>query len=119
MAIVDRFNNDPNVKHLVLTLGVGETGLNLTAASTVIFNCFAWTSATHTQAEDRAYGRLNDLHGCNVWYVQVADTVDEHMFGIIKMKQALEDAAVDGVKVYATEQLGLQKEFLRYLRENR
>ena len=33
MAMQDKFNNDPNVKHLVLTLDVGREGLNLTGAS--------------------------------------------------------------------------------------
>ena len=115
----DKFNNDTNVKHLVLTLDVGREGLNLTAASAILFNDFPWSPMICDQAEGRAWGRLNDPHGCLVYYVSVKDSVDEFMMKTLERKQNMIDAGVEGVQVYASEQAGMQREFMRYLRENR
>jgi SNF2 family DNA or RNA helicase len=114
----DKFNNDEHIKHLVLTLDVGREGLNLTAASAIIFNCFGWNEMIHQQAEGRAWGRLNDPHGCLVFYVSVKNSVDQFMMETLQRKQEMIEAGVEGVRVYATEQVSLQKEFVRYLREN-
>ena len=114
----DRFNNDTNVKHLVLTLDVGREGLNLTAASAIVFNDFGWNPMIHDQAEGRAWGRLNDPHGCLVYYVSVGNSVDEFMMQTLERKQQMIDAGVEGVRVFAAEQNSMQREFMRYLREN-
>lgn len=118
LKICDRFNNDPHRKHLVLMLQVGGTGLNLTGADAVLFNDASWTHADHSQAEDRAYGRLNDPHGCMVYYVQVKNSVDEHMFGIIESKQMLDEQGVEGVRRFAAESVSLKHEYIRYLKTN-
>ena len=115
----DRFNSDPNIKHLVLTLDVGREGLNLTGASAILFNDFHWTPMVHDQAEGRAWGRLNDLHGCLVYYVAVEKSIDSFMMSILQRKQEMIDAGVDGQKVFASEQVSMQQEFMRYLKENR
>jgi SNF2 family DNA or RNA helicase len=115
----DKFNNDPNTKHLVLTLDVGREGLNLTAASAIVFNDFGWNPMIHDQAEGRAWGRLNDPHGCLVYYIAVADSVDSFMMQTLERKQVMIDAGVEGQRTYATAQVSMQAEFLRYLKENR
>jgi SNF2 family DNA or RNA helicase len=114
----DRFNNNQDVKHLVLTLDVGREGLNLTAASAIVFNDFGWNPMIHDQAEGRAWGRLNDPHGCLVYYVAVKDTVDQFMMETLARKQELIDSGVEGVRGYATEQVSLKQEMLNYLRKN-
>ena len=116
--IQDRFNGDKNIRHLVLTLNTGGTGLNLTAGTAVIFNDFGWTEEIHNQAEGRAWGRLNDLHGCLVYYVSVKDSIDAFMMQTLERKQELEKSGVTGVRVYASEQVSLQREFMKYVREN-
>lgn len=114
----DTFNNDANTKHLVLTLDVGREGLNLTAASAIVFNDFGWNPMIHDQAEGRAWGRLNDPHGCLVYYVSVENTVDQFMMQTLHRKQEMIDSGVEGVQVYATEQVSLQREFIKYLRQH-
>jgi SNF2 family DNA or RNA helicase len=114
----DKFNNDPNVKHLVLTLDVGREGLNLTAASAIVFNDFGWNPMIHDQAEGRAWGRLNDPHGCLVYYVSVADSIDLFMMQTLERKQKLIDAGVEGQRNFAESSISMQTEFLRYLRES-
>lgn len=112
----DKFNNDPSVKHLVLTLDVGREGLNLTAASAIVFNDFGWNPMIHDQAEGRAWGRLNDPHGCLVYYVAVADSIDEFMMKTLERKQNLIDAGVEGQRAYASDSVSMQKEFVQYLK---
>jgi SNF2 family DNA or RNA helicase len=114
----DKFNNDPNIKHLVLTLDVGREGLNLTAASAIVFNDFGWNPMIHDQAEGRAWGRLNDPHGCLVYYVSVADSIDLFMMQTLERKQKLIDAGVEGQRNFAESSISMQTEFLRYLRES-
>jgi SNF2 family DNA or RNA helicase len=114
----DRFNNNAHVKHLVLTLDVGREGLNLTGATSIVFNDFGWNEMIHDQAEGRAWGRLNDLHGALIYYVSVKDSVDQFMMETLKRKQEMVDSGIDGQTVYATEQVSLQREFMGYLRRN-
>jgi SNF2 family DNA or RNA helicase len=117
-AMQDKFNNDSNTKHLVLTLDVGREGLNLTGATSIVFNDFGWNPMIHDQAEGRAWGRLNDPHGCLVYYVAVKDSIDSFMMQTLERKQTLIDAGVEGQKVYASTQVSLQREFVRYMKEH-
>jgi SNF2 family DNA or RNA helicase len=117
--IQDKFNENPQVKHLVLTLDVGREGLNLTAASSIVFNDFGWNPMIHDQAEGRAWGRLNDPHGCLVYYVQVANSIDSFMMQTLERKQKMIDAGVEGQRQFAHNTVSMQQEFLRYLKEHR
>lgn len=114
----DKFNNDEQTKHLVLTLDVGREGLNLTAASAIVFNDFGWNPMIHDQAEGRAWGRLNDPHGCLVYYVSVKDSIDSFMMQTLERKQSLIDAGVEGQRSYASTQVSMQQEFVQYLKMN-
>ncbi len=114
----DKFNNDTNTKHLVLTLDVGREGLNLTAATAIVFNDFGWNPMIHDQAEGRAWGRLNDPHGCLVYYVSVHDSIDNFMMQTLERKQALIDAGVEGQRAYASASVSMQREFVQYLKMN-
>ena len=53
--MVDRFQNDPESRVMVLSLKAAGTGLNLTAASAVIHYDLWWNPAVEDQATDRAY----------------------------------------------------------------
>ena len=115
----DKFNNDPLCKHLVLTLDVGREGLNLTAASAIVFNDWGWNPMIHDQAEGRAWGRLNDLHGCLIYYVSVENSIDSFMMETLQRKQTMIDAGVDGQRAFAAGQVSIQREFLEYIKHHR
>jgi SNF2 family DNA or RNA helicase len=117
-AMQDDFNNNPQTKHLVLTLDVGREGLNLTAGTAILFNDYGWNPMIHDQAEGRAWGRLNDPHGCLVYYVEVEDSIDSFMMQTLARKQNMIDAGVEGVRVMAADNVSMRDEFVRYLREH-
>lgn len=91
------FQNNPNVKYLVISLMTGQTGLNLTAAGHVIFNDLYWTPAAHAQAEERAYGRLSDLHGANSYYITAVNTIEDWIQQLLQAKLSLINNVVEGI----------------------
>ena len=74
--LADRFQLDPDVKVFLANLVAGGVGLNLTAATHVVFNDLDWVPANHWQAEDRAY-RIGQDRTVNVSYLVAAGTVDD------------------------------------------
>jgi len=93
--LVDRFQQDPDVKVFVANLVAGGVGLNLTAATHVVFNDLDWVPANHWQAEDRAY-RIGQERTVNVSYLVAAGTVDEFVETVLQTKASLVGAVVDG-----------------------
>jgi len=97
-TLEQQFQNDPNSKFLVVSLMTGQTGLNLTAAGHVIFADLYWTPASHAQAEERAYGRLNDMHGADSYYFMAIDTIMQWIWeDVIQTKIALINEVVEGL----------------------
>jgi hypothetical protein len=93
--IVDRFQNDPDVRVFIANIIAGGTGLNLTAASQVVFNDLDWVPTNHWQAEDRAY-RIGQTRTVNVTYFVAQDTVDDFVQAVLETKSALVTAIVEG-----------------------
>jgi SNF2 family DNA or RNA helicase len=98
MAVVDAFQNDPNVRLFIGTKAAKE-GLTLTAASNVAFAELFWEPGSHDQAEDRCYGRLSDLHGANIWYLIAQDTVEEKIAALLDHKRKILTSILDGETV--------------------
>jgi len=84
---VEAFQNNPDEKLIVISLQAGSEGITLTEASNVAFVEFGWTPTDHEQAEGRAYGRLNDIHGLNSYYFTAEDTIDEYVLNMIEEKR--------------------------------
>ena len=78
-----------------ISIKAGGMGINLTKADTVIFLDCDWVPATHMQAEDRTH-RIGQVNPVQVFYMVVADTVDEDMIAILSEKQKIIDQIVDG-----------------------
>ena len=93
--IVDRFQSDAEVRVLVANIIAGGTGLNLTAATQVVFNDLDWVPTNHWQAEDRAY-RIGQTRTVNVTYFVARDTIDDFVQAVLETKAALVSAIVDG-----------------------
>src|SRR5688572_26298191 len=93
--IVDRFQSDGEVRVLVANIIAGGTGLNLTAATQVVFNDLDWVPTNHWQAEDRAY-RIGQTRTVNVTYFVARNTIDDFVQAVLETKATLVNAIVDG-----------------------
>ena len=93
--LVDRFQNDAEVRVFVANIIAGGTGLNLTAATQVVFNDLDWVPTNHWQAEDRAY-RIGQTRTVNVTYFVARDTIDDFVQAVLETKAALVNAIVEG-----------------------
>ena len=93
MQTVDRFQNDPSCRVMVLTLRAGGTGLNLTAANVVIHYDLWWNPAVENQATDRAY-RIGQTKDVMVYRLVTAGTFEERINALLESKQHLADMTV-------------------------
>lgn len=85
---VDRFQNGPNCKLIILNYKSGGTGLTLTASSRVAFIEFPWTFSDCEQAEDRAH-RNGQKNNVNCYYYLGKDTIDRYMYDVIQTKKSI------------------------------
>ena len=85
---VDRFQNDPECKLIILNYRSGGTGLTLTAASRVGFIEFPWTYSDCEQAEDRAH-RNGQKNAVNCYYFIGDNTIDRYLYQIIQSKKTI------------------------------
>jgi SWI/SNF-related matrix-associated actin-dependent regulator 1 of chromatin subfamily A len=108
--LADRFQNDPDVRVFIANLVAGGIGINLTAATHVVFNDLDWVPANHWQAEDRAY-RIGQDRTVNVSYLVAAGTVDDFVESVLRAKAALIGAVIDGEAL--AEEAGVLEELER------
>jgi len=94
-SLVDRFQTDDDVRVFIANIIAGGTGLNLTAATQVVFNDLDWVPTNHWQAEDRAY-RIGQTRTVNVTYFVARDTIDDFVQAVLETKSTLVNAIVDG-----------------------
>ena len=84
---VDRFQNDPECTAFLISLKAGGSGLNLTAADTVIHFDPWWNPAVEDQASDRAH-RIGQNKVVTVYRLVAAGTIEEK---ILQLKQKKKD----------------------------
>jgi superfamily II DNA or RNA helicase len=90
---VERFQAG-EVPLFLISLKAGGTGLNLTAADTVIHYDPWWNPAVERQATDRAH-RIGQTQSVLVYKLIAEGTVEEKMAELQERKQALADAMLD------------------------
>jgi non-specific serine/threonine protein kinase len=86
--LVARFQDDAGVPFFVLSLKVGGTGLNLTAASHVIHFDRWWNPAVEDQATDRAF-RIGQRRNVLVHKFVCRGTVEDKIDALIEGKQRM------------------------------
>lgn len=94
MNMVDRFQNDPTVRVMILSLKAGGTGLNLTAASSVIHYDLWWNPAVESQATDRAY-RIGQKRDVLVYRFVTGGTFEEKINEMLTSKKELANLTVN------------------------
>jgi non-specific serine/threonine protein kinase len=89
-GLVKSFQEDDRVPFMVLSLKVGGSGLNLTAATHVIHFDRWWNPAVENQATDRTF-RIGQKRNVLVHKFVCRGTVEERIDELIAGKQALSD----------------------------
>ncbi len=107
---VKRFQNG-DVPVFLISLKAGGTGLNLTAADTVIHYDPWWNPAVENQATDRAH-RIGQDKPVFVYKIIATGTIEERILEMQKRKQAIADAVFDAEKVGS---IAITQEDLAYL----
>ena len=100
--MVDKFQNNPENKIMVLSLKAGGTGLNLTAAQNVIHYDLWWNPAVENQATDRAY-RIGQENNVMVYRFITTGTFEERINQILSEKIELAEVAIDSNESFITE----------------
>jgi len=93
--LVQRFQEDESVPFFVLSLKVGGSGLNLTAASHVIHVDRWWNPAVENQATDRAF-RIGQTKNVLVHKFVCRGTVEEKIDELIESKEHLSRELLEG-----------------------
>ena len=114
-VIQDKFQEDPNIHFLVATWQTSGEGLNLTAADYVIFNDLFWRPGDHQQCEERAYGRLNDLHPIDSYYIAADQTIENWIQELLASKLRVIEQVVEGVNEDRNPSIAM--DLIRKLRE--
>lgn len=87
-AEVDRFNATDDIPVFLISLKAGGTGLNLTAADTVVHFDPWWNPAAEAQATDRAH-RIGQTRVVTSYKLICTGTVEEKVLGLQEEKRAL------------------------------
>lgn len=107
---VDDFQNDPETKVIICNIKAGGVGINLTAASVVMFADMDWSPEVHAQAEDRAH-RIGQTGTVSVYYYVVEDSIEEDIIATLEAKRGVIGAILEGTEV-AKRQKSALREFM-------
>ncbi|MFS8071689.1 MAG: DEAD/DEAH box helicase, partial [Byssovorax sp.] len=94
-ALVQRFQEDPTLGVLLVSLKAGGVGLNLTAAEYVFVLDPWWNPAAEAQAIDRAH-RIGQTKPVFAYRLIARDTVEERIAELQQKKRALADSVIRG-----------------------
>ncbi|CAL5029860.1 unnamed protein product [Urochloa decumbens] len=110
---VNEFNNDPQVRVMLMSLKAGNLGLNMVTACHVIMLDPWWNPYAEDQAVDRAH-RIGQTRPVTVSRFTVKDTVEDRILALQEKKRTIVQSAFgeDGSGGNATR---LTVEDLRYL----
>ncbi|KAI1140954.1 SNF2 family N-terminal domain-containing protein [Hypoxylon sp. FL0543] len=88
-----KFTNNPDVKIILISIAAGNSGLNLTAASQVIFMHPVWNPYMEKQAIDRAY-RIGQQKDVTVHRILIKGTIEDRIMQIQDRKRNDVEAAL-------------------------
>jgi SNF2 family DNA or RNA helicase len=95
LAVVERFQTDGTIPVFLISLKAGGTGLNLTAADTVIHFDPWWNPAVEQQATDRTH-RIGQTKVVTSYKLITRDTVEEKILLLQNRKRELIQSTIGG-----------------------
>ena len=95
-TIIRTFQESPECSLLVAHPASGGMGINLTAASTVVYYSNTWSLEDRLQSEDRAHRIGSERHPA-INYVDIIcpNTIDTAILKVLRSKKKLQDEVVD------------------------
>lgn len=109
-ALVNHFNHVDSCRAAVLSIMAAGTGLNLTAASTVVFAELDFTPSQLVQCEDRVH-RMGQRYTCDIKYLLARGTLDDIIWPMLSKKLEVTNGALaDAALVQEDRQLVDPKE---------
>lgn len=90
IELVDKFNEDKDIKVFLISLKAGGTGLNLTGADMVIHYDPWWNISAENQATDRTY-RIGQKNNVQVYKLITKNSIEEKIYELQKKKERLVD----------------------------
>ena len=95
LNLVNKFNEDEDVKVFLISLKAGGSGLNLTSADVVIHFDPWWNPAVEDQASDRAH-RIGQKNVVNVIKLIAKGTAEERVINLQETKKELIEDVING-----------------------
>lgn len=92
---IDRFQGDKDTRLIIVSLAAGGTGINLTAATGVVFFELSWNPSVMLQAEDRAH-RIGQSSSIFVHLLVLEGSIDVRMAQVLSAKLEIAGQALDG-----------------------
>ena len=93
-SVVEKFQSDPAIPVFLISLKAGGSGLNLTAADTVIHFDPWWNPAVEAQATDRTH-RIGQTNVVTSIKLIARDTVEHRVIAMQEKKRALISGLLD------------------------
>ncbi len=90
IELVDKFNEDKDIKVFLISLKAGGTGLNLTGADMVIHYDPWWNISAENQATDRTY-RIGQKNNVQVYKLITKNSIEEKIYELQQKKARLVD----------------------------
>jgi hypothetical protein len=100
---IQKFRDDPSIKVFLSSPKSGGIGLNLTAASEVIWYSRDFSLENELQANDRCH-RIGQHFPVNYHYLITPKTVDERIDKILKSKKAVAENLIDIRDLFADDE---------------
>ncbi|KAI4140230.1 MAG: hypothetical protein L6R39_005889 [Caloplaca ligustica] len=113
-AALDAFRDDPNITVILISIGAGGLGLNLTAGSKVYVMEPQFNPAAEAQAVDRVH-RLGQTREVAITRYIMESSFEEKMLALQKKKQRLADLSMNRGKLDKAEAAKQRLEELRSL----
>ena len=92
---ITSFETNPEIKLFLISLKTGGTGLNLTAADTVLLYDPWWNPMVENQAIDRTH-RIGQTHKVQVFRLITKGTVEEKILQLQQNKRELFETVIEG-----------------------
>lgn len=92
---VERFQRDDTIRYAFAHPKAGGVGINLTAATHVLYTDLPWTPGVLQQGEDRTH-RLGQGKQVAVWFLIALDTIEDRLMQLLTDKQNILDQVLDG-----------------------